>query len=374
MTRSGSSTDHPAVFNENLVVFNLLDDAGDFMRRRDFLALAGATAAAWPLGARAQQAAGKLVRIALLSAAVPAANMSEGGHVLWDTFIRELKRLGFEEGRTVIFERYSQAGLIGAATAATLALEIVASGPDLIFFGGASTAASAAAAANNFIPMVQIGGDALSQGLVTNMARPGGNVTALNVNADENAEAKNLELLAQAVPQARKAAYVSAGSAGAFSSPTTARHFATAQTAAAKLNLSVDPIVVEDPQGEAQFVDAFAAIARQRVEMIQFGLNTAINVGSPIIAKLALAARLPAISPFLPFARAGGLISYGANLVDVYRRAAGYVAVILNGAKPGDLPVLQPQVFDLVINQQTAKAIGVTLPTSFLIQATEVIE
>jgi putative ABC transport system substrate-binding protein len=343
------------------------------MKRRDFLALTGAAAAAWPLTARAQQAARKLVRIALQSGGPPTADMSEGGAAQWDAFIRELKRLGFEEGRTVIFERYSQAALIGADAAAKLALEIVASDPDLIFFGGASTAASAAAAANKIIPMVQVGGDALSQGLVTNMARPGGNVTALNVYADENAEAKNFDLLAQAVPHARKAAYVSAGDAGAFVT-NSARHFATAQTAAAKLNISVDPIVVEDPQGEAQFVDAFVAMTRQGVEMIQFGLDTAINVGSPIIARLALATRLPAISPFLPFARAGGLISYGANLVDVYRRAAGYVAVILNGAKPGDLPVLQPQVFDFVINQQTAKAIGVTLPTSFLIQATEVIE
>jgi putative ABC transport system substrate-binding protein len=344
------------------------------MKRRDFLALAGATAAAWPIGARGQQAAGRLLRIALQSGGVPIVDMSEGGHVQWDAFIRELKRLGFEEGRTVIFERYSHAALIGADAGAKLALEIVASGPDLIFFGGASSGASAAAAADKIIPMVQVGGDALAQGLVTNMARPGGNVTALNVNADENAEVKNFDLLAQAVPHARKAGYVSAGSAGAFSSSNSVRYFGTVQSAAAKLNLSVDPIVVEDPQGESQFVDAFAAMARQGVEMIQFGLNTAINVGSPIIARLALAARLPGISPFLPFARAGGLISYGPNLVDVYRRAAGYVAAILNGAKPGDLPVLQPQVFDLVINQQTAKAIGVTLPPSFLIQATEVIE
>jgi putative ABC transport system substrate-binding protein len=252
-------------------------------------------------------------------------------------------------------------------------LEIVASRPDLIFFGGTATGTSAAAAANKIIPMVQVGADALSQGLVTNMARPGGNVTALNVLADENSEARNFDLLAQVAPHARKAAYVNSGRAGAFGG-STARRFAIVQAAAAKLNLSVVPIVVEEPAGEAQFVDAFVAMARQGIEMIQFGIGTPINAGSPIIARLALAARLPAISPNAPFARAGGLMSYGPNTPDVYRRAAGYVADILNGAKPGDLPVLQPQVFEFVINQRTAKAIRVTLPTSFLIQATEVIE
>ena len=340
------------------------------IRRRQFLALVGAAgAAAFPRIVFAQQPA-KVPRIALARGGGGAVtDMTATGDPSWAAFIQELAKRGFVEGRTVVFERYT----VSASNAEDIAHVIVASAPDIVFWGGSTNAAVAALPLTRTIPMVAITGDLLGQGLVTNLAHPGGNLTGVATTASPESEGKNLALLAEAVPRAKRFAYLQSGSGGQVRA-TAQSSFQAVIDAASQLGLVPVPVIFDNAGGDAELARAFDAILASKVEMVQFGRDSAVQIGSPLLAKLALAARMPAISPFVAFAEAGGLMSYGVNLYEVYRQAASYVALILNGAEPGNLPVLQPTIFDFAINQKTANAIGISIPASLLIQATQVIQ
>jgi putative ABC transport system substrate-binding protein len=197
-------------------------------------------------------------------------------------------------------------------------------------------------------------------------------VTAVASNAYSQ-EAKVLSILAEAVPTAKRVAYVGVGFAGEFY-PVSLGYVRAATNAASQLGLSIITIAASDPGDEQAFRNALARAASENAEMIQFGQAAAVATNAPIIAGLALAALLPAIAPFPAFAQSGGLLSYGSNIPEDTRKTAGYAALIINGAKPGDLPVLQPTLFDFIVNQKTAKALGITIPASVLLQATIVIQ
>ncbi len=339
------------------------------MERRGFLSLAGA-AAIFPHVALAQRAVTG-PRVALISSGAPVTEMTATGAPEWRTFIPELGRLGYVEGRTISFERY----LATPTNSADVARIVVGSAPDAVYSGGGTASTTLAITAlSKTLPVVLLTSDPVGQGVFTNLARPGGNVTAIATTASPESQAKNLELLAETIRTATRVAYFVAG-VGGQPNLVVQVHVDAASAAAEKLGLAFSTVVVEDlPPNEAEYRRAFAAALATKPDIVQFGISAAISNGSEILAKLALDASIPAASPYGRFAEAGGLLSYGSNALDNYRKAAGYIALVLQGARPGELPVLLPTLFDLIVNLKTAKTIGVTVPESILVQATQVIQ
>jgi putative ABC transport system substrate-binding protein len=325
------------------------------MRRREFITLLGGAAAVWPLAARAQQP-GKLPTIGYLGVATPT------GTSLWDAaFVRRLRELGWIEGRTVAIdyrwaegrtERFSE-----------IAAEFVQRKVDVIV----TTAAGAAAAkqVTSDIPIVfTLATDPIGIGLVASLARPGGNITGLSNQSTELAS-KRLELLRGIVPEFRRLAILANVAAA-----NAVLDMGEAQTAASKLGLEVVPSPIRRAEDIAP---AFEAIEGRADALYVCGdpLQATYRIR---INTLALGLRLPTILPAREDAEAAGLMSYGPNFADLYRRAAEHVDKILRGTKPADIPVEQPTKFDFVINLTTAKALRLTIPEAFLLRADEVIE
>src|SRR5262245_61766716 len=329
---------------------------GKPIRRREFITLLGGAVAAWPLTARAQQPA-KLSTIGFLGSSTPSA-MSQ-----WvAAFVQRLRDLGWIEGRTVAIEyrwaegRSSRAAEIAAAFVRLKVGGIVVSGTPAIL---------AAKQATSVVPIVfATAGDPVGSGLVASLARPGGNVTGLSLQQTDLAS-KRLELLREVVPGLRRLAIL-----GNVGNPAVVLDMREVEAAAHTLGLEV--ITAEIQRGE-DIVPAFEAL-NGRADALYVCIDPLVNSHRIRINTLALAARLPTSYANREAVEAGGLMSYGANQADLYRRAADYVDKILRGAKPGDIPVEQPRKFDLVINLTTAKALRLTIPESFLLRADEVIE
>jgi putative ABC transport system substrate-binding protein len=222
----------------------------------------------------------------------------------------------------------------------------------------------AAKQATSVIPIVFMAGDPVGTGLVASLARPGGNATGLSLQQTETA-GKRLELLREVVPGLGRLAILAN-----VGNPSAVLEMGEVQTAARTLGLEV--ITLEIRRGE-DIVPAFEAL-KGRAEALYVVLDPLVNPHRIRINTLAMAARLPTVHGSREGVEAGGLMSYGTNFPDVFRLAADYVDKILRGAKPGDIPVEQPTKFDLVINLTTAKALGLTIPESFLLRASEVIE
>jgi putative ABC transport system substrate-binding protein len=327
------------------------------MRRRDLLTLIAGAAAAWPLATRAQQA-GKVWRIGLLAGA--SRSTASGNYA---AFVQGMRELGYTEGKEFVIEwrsvegRYEQ---IPEIVAELLRLKV-----DVIV-----TALSAALPtlkqAITTIPIVMAySTDPVGNGLVASLVRPGGNITGLASSSDDSSP-KQLELLATVVPNISRI-----GLLGNPNSTTYHPVLKSAQEAAAKAGLSLVPIEARNP-GEIE--NALAALAKERVPAVMFAADAVFFQQQHRIAELALANRLPTMFPQREFVLAGGLMSYGENLADFFRRAAAYVDKIFKGAKPADLPIEQPTRFHLVINRKTADALGVTIPVQLYIFADEVIE
>jgi putative tryptophan/tyrosine transport system substrate-binding protein len=322
--------------------------------RRQFLTLLGGVAAAWPLAARAQQAA-KLPTIGFLGA--EASNWS-----LWTAaFAARLRELGWSEGRTIAIEyRWSEGR---AQSAADIAAEFVRLKAAVIVTN--YSGAFAAKQATSVIPIIFVlGNDPVGSGLVASLARPGGNITGLSVQAAEVA-GKRLELLRETVPRLRRLAVMA--HAGF---PDAALEIGHVEAAAHAQGIEVAPLQIRraqdiatafeslNPQADALYVVQDAVIVANRTAIVAFALTR----------------RLPTIFSARDFVQAGGLLSYGPNYPGVFRRAADYVDKIMRGAKPSDLPIEQPTKFDLVINLTIARALGVTIPEKLLALADEVIE
>jgi putative ABC transport system substrate-binding protein len=326
------------------------------MKRREFITLLGGAAVAWPLAAQAQQA-GKLPIIGLLGSATL---LAESQRVA--AFVQRLRELGWIENRTVAIEYRWGEGR--DERLAEIAAEFVRLKVDLIV-APTTSPAIAAKQATSTIPIVFVGaGDPVGSGLVASLARPGGNVTGLS-NQVPDLAGKRLELLREVVPNLRRLAIL-----GNVGNPGPVLEMGEAQAAASKLGLEVIISEIRRAEDIAPVFDALSS----RAQAVYVAGDPLLNTNRVRAITLALGARLPTMYGVREYVEAGGLMSYGANMVDQHRRAADFVDKILRGAKPGDLPVEQPTKFDLLINLTTAKALGLTIPESFLLRADEVIE
>ncbi len=320
---------------------------------------AGALLAA-PLAAEAQQAA-KIARIGYL-----ANNPASNPHLL-DAFRRGLRDLGYVEGRNVVIEIRSAEGKPERFPA--LAAELVALKVDVIVTGGGTLSALAAKQATRTLPIVfTADADPVMSGLVTSLSRPGGNVTGLSVLEPELV-GKGLEQLTQAVSGVSRVAVL--WQPGGWGEATEKDMLKGADVAARTLGVRLQFV---EARGPADFDRAFSDMTRARAGALTLLTNTMFFIERRRLVDLAAKNRLPAVYGLREFVDAGGLMAYGPNAADLFRRAATYVDKILKGAKPGDLPVEQPTKFELVINLKTAKAFGLTIPQSVLGRADEVIQ
>jgi putative tryptophan/tyrosine transport system substrate-binding protein len=325
------------------------------MKRRQFITLLGGAAASWPLVARAQQA-GKLPTIGFLGTSTPA-NMSR-----WTAaFAQRLHDLGWIESRTVAIEyRWAEAR---PERYAEIAAEFVRLNVDVIVT--TVPAAPAAKQATSVTPIVFIlASDPVGGGLVASLARPGGNVTGLSTQATDLAS-KRVEFLREVVPHLSGLAIL-----GNVDNAQIVLEMPEVAAAAQKLGLQVVPLEVHRAEEIAPALASLKGRA-QALYVCTDALTTINRVG---INALALGARLPTMHDVRDLVEAGGLMSYGPNWLDQFRRAADLVDKILRGTKPGDIPVEQADKFELVINLKTAKSLGLTIPESFLSLADEVIE
>ena len=331
------------------------------MDRRRFLltSLAGALAA--PFGAGAQQAA-RIARVGYLTF-----NRAAGDPRGREAFKHGLRDLGYVEGRDLVTEYRDAEGKPERFPA--LAAELAALKVDVIVAAGGTLAVLAAKRATTTIPIVfTVVGDPVAEGVVSSLARPGGNVTGLSLVSPE-LNSKSLELLKQAVPRVRRIAFLLKPDA----MPDAARKERLATAADAARALGIDLQVVE-ARGPEDFDRAFADMRKARAGALYVSVTPAFDVQRRRLVDLATKNRLPSVYSLKGWAEDGGLMSYGPDIVDLNRRAASYVDRILKGAKPGDLPVEQPTKFELVINLKTAKALGLTIPPSLLVRADQVID
>jgi putative tryptophan/tyrosine transport system substrate-binding protein len=282
--------------------------------------------------------------------------------VEFDAFVQGLRELGYVVGQNILIELRTTEGQVNRFPA--LAAELVDMKVDVIF-APATPAAQAAQRATTTIPIVfAVAADPVGDGLTASLARPGGNITGTTSLASELA-AKRLELLREVLPGvARIGILAYPGYAQA------ARALVATQEAARMLGLQIQPVEAREDQLDA----AFARLTRNRSGALVVLPHGTYFQERKALADLAGKYRLPTISEFRPYVEAGGLMSYGADVFDLYRRAAHYIAKILKGTKPTDLPVEQPTKFELVINLKTAKALGLTIPPSVLTRADEVIQ
>ena len=328
----------------------------ELLRRREFITLLGG-ATAWPLAARAQQPAMPLV--GFLNPTSPDPNVD-----LLRAFRQGLKETGYVEGENVAIEYRWAENQIDRMPA--LAAELVRKQVAVIATTGATVAASAAKAVTTTIPIVFLtGADPVESGLVASLARPGGNLTGINL-LTVDLTAKRLELLRELVPAATRVA-VLANPAG----PAPEAMLRDVETAARAMGLQVQVLNA----GTSPEIDAaFASFVRERPDALFVGPDPFFVSRRVQLVHLASRHAVPAAYTQRDYAVAGGLMSYGSNLMDAFRQVGVYTGRILKGAKPADLPVVQPSKFELVINHQTARMLGLTVPDKLLATADEVIE
>jgi putative tryptophan/tyrosine transport system substrate-binding protein len=330
------------------------------MQRRQFITLLAGTAAAWPLAARAQQSGG-VRRIGVLMSTAADDSLGQARSA---AFAQGLQQSGWEIGGNLRIEYRWGAG--DTERFRKYAAELVALSPDLIL-GTAASIIQALRQASRTIPIVFVTTiDPVGSGLVESLAHPGGNATGF-ASSEFSLSAKLLELLKQVAPNVARVAvvrdpFVPAGAGG----------FATIQTAAPAFRVELVPIGVHDGEEIERGITEFAR--GPNGGLIVVGPGSSIQRYRDLIVKLAARHHLPAIYAGSAFIGAGGLVSYGADAIDQYRRAASYVDRILKGEKPADLPVQAPTKYVLTINLKTARTLGLTVPPALLATADEVIE
>jgi len=321
--------------------------------RREFITLIGGTAVTWPLAARAQQQT-KIPRVGFLGLAAEFSGV--------EALRAGLRDLGYIEGTTVVIEwRWAEK----VDQLPELAAELARMNVNVIV-APSSTFVEAARQATKSIPIVfAVHADPVGLGHVASLARPGGNVTGLSMLLTELA-AKELEMMKEAVPHATRI--------GVLWNPTTPSHqraLKSIEAAGEKLRVELRMVPARTLEN---FEEAFSTMMQEVVEAFLVVASPLIVAQRVPLARLALKHRLPGMFPFKENVEAGGLMSYGADRDDLYRRAAAYVDKILKGVKPADLPVEQASKYQLVINLQTAKALGLEVPPTLLARADEVIE
>jgi len=318
-----------------------------------------------PLVAKAQRS-GRVVRVGIAASTAPLSALvgPEPAEPTFRAFVQGLRALGHVEGQNLILERRSAEGRperFGGIVA-----ELVALGSDVILTGN-DRMTRAAKAVTSTVPIVMaISADPVGTGIVQSLARPGGNVTGCTTQAGPEIEAKRLELLKAMLPGASRIAVLSSKEDGTWERSLGRSTRAAAQTLGLTLVLAEFSL--------RQYGDAFTRISQARTDALFVAPGGATYVDRAVIVDFATRSRLPSSFDIREAVEIGSLMSYGVNLPDNYRRAAGYVDKILKGARPADLPVEQPTKFELVINAKTAKELGITIPPTVLLRADEVIQ
>ena len=329
------------------------------MKRREFIAGIGSAAAAWPAVARAQQGE-RIRRIGIL---LPAAASEPEVQTRLIAFVQGLAQLGWIVGQNVRID--TRWATTSAGEIRRHAAELVALAPDVILAHGASTVGPLLQASRSVPIVFPVVGDPVGAGFVDSLARPGGNVTGFSVN-EYSIGGKMLELLKEIAPDLIRVAVLRDPA-----TPSGVAQFGVIQAVAPSLRVEVNPVNMRDAVEIERAVAVFARASNGG--LIVTGSGPAA-FHRDLIVTLAARHKLPAIYFERTFVATGGLISYGTDWVDQYRRAAGYVDRILKGEKPADLPVQAPTKYELVINLKTAKALRLTMPTTILARADEVIE
>ena len=328
------------------------------MDRRAFLSTIAVGIVAAPLAAQAQPA-GKGHRIGLL-----AIGSSTAASPAIEAFRQGLRELGWVEGQNIVIEyRYAEGRFDRLPD---LAAGLVRLKVDIIV-ASATPAATAAKNATATIPIVMASvGNPVEMGLIASLARPGGNVTGLSYSVGQEIFGKQLELLKEIVPKVRRVAILSNPA-----NPFHALAIRDVKVAARSLGVQLQLL---EARGPNEFDGAFAAMAKERVGALLVVADATFNSYRTRLVDLEARSRRPAAYGSREMVQAGGLMSYGPSLPDLFRRSATYVDKILKGTKPADLPVEQPTKFELVINLKTAKALGLTIPPSLLLQADQIVE
>jgi putative tryptophan/tyrosine transport system substrate-binding protein len=325
------------------------------VKRREFITLLGGATAVWPLAARAAQDAGQTPRVGWIWPGASAGNPTELAG-----FKEGLRELGYVEGRNIIVEY--RFGENSVERLPELATDLVRRNVNVIVSFGNIASRGARRAAPD-MPIVFLSADPIGEGFVTNLSRPGGNMTGVSVM---RLGGKWPELAKEALPGLTRVGYlINPTNAGSVTTLSEARRSAEA------LGMEFRSYPVERP---ADLEGAFAAMTRDGIGVLLLDASHPYPTDWPRVAGLALGHKLPAISEIREFVFAGGLMSYGLRLFDMTRRMAHYVDRILKGAKAGDLPVEQPTKFDFIINLTTAKALGITVPLTLQTSANELIE
>ncbi|MBV8118553.1 MAG: ABC transporter substrate-binding protein [Alphaproteobacteria bacterium] len=331
------------------------------MRRRDFtvgLLLVGANRSV-----RAQEPV-KQHRIAVITPTGPVADTSDKGLREWSAFYQELRRWGEIEGQNLTVNRYSGQGRPVAYP--DLARRVVSQNPDVIV-AVTDAVARAVRAATDSIPIVWIGGEPVRAGLATSLARPGGNITGVTADAGYEVFGKQLQILKEVVPSVSKVAFLTMSTVY----PQWGRQLLREISQQLKISL-LDMVIQESTPSEYQRV--FAEIGQERPDAIIVSPIGSLLPQRRLIVELIEKMRLPAIYAVRYYVEVGGLMAYASDFGELGRRMADDVHAILNRAKPGDIPIYQPTKYELAINLKTATALGLTIPSSLLAAADEVIE
>jgi putative tryptophan/tyrosine transport system substrate-binding protein len=329
------------------------------MKRREFITLLGSAVAAWPLAARAQQAAA-MRRVAVL---LPATADDPDFQARVGAFLQGLQEAGWSIGRNLrIDTRWAGAN---ADDIRRHVAELLALGPDVILAYGSSTVRPLLQATRTVPIVFPVAGDPVGGGLVESLARPGGNATGF-MTTEYTVGGKWLDLLKEIAPGLTRAAVLRDPTQGSGTS-----QFAVIQAMAPSLRVEVSPVNTREASETDRVVSAFARSPNGGLIVTAGAASVAHRA---LIIGLAAQYKLPAIYFERTFVASGGLVSYGADYIDQFRRTAGYVDRILKGEKPADLPVQAPTKFELVINVRTAKALGIEVPPTLLARADEVIE
>jgi putative ABC transport system substrate-binding protein len=333
------------------------------MKRREFIILIGSAVALWPCATQAQQP--KMKRIAIAHPTEKPGDITMDGRPSFRAFFRELTRLGYVEGQNLVVERYSGEGR--ADHYAALAADIVNAHPDLIVSLHADFA-RAFKLATTTIPIVAVNSDPVALGLVPSLARPGGNITGVSVDAGLEIYGKRLELLTEATRKPSNAGFLTIrrqwdGSMGDV-----------VREAARRMSISLGGALLSGTINEADYLRVFDSMAQDRVDALVVSEVSENLTNRQLIVELAAKHRIPTIYPYREFVDVGGLMAYSIDLADTFRRLAGVVDKILKGADPADIPFYQPTKFELVINLKTAKTLGLNMPSTLLARADDTIE
>jgi putative ABC transport system substrate-binding protein len=321
------------------------------VKRREFISLIGSAAAAWPLAARAQQTR-KIARIGIID-----------DSPVWDPFRQQLRELNYVEGQNVVFEYRRAEGVPDRLSAA--AGELVQLPVDVIAAFG-TPAARAVQQATKTIPLVAISvGDPIGAGLVSNYARPGGNITGNSILGPD-VVTKRLQILRDTIPSVSHVAFLW--------NPDNASNTAILEELRKALPVFQMTLVPLQAQTADDFDRIFAQMSSDRPDAVITTNDPLHQAHMQAVIAFLLKNRIPGMFQIRQNVVDGGLMSYGASFPDLFRQGAVYVDKILRGTKPGDLPIEQPVSFELIVNLKTAKAIGLQIPTTLLARADEVIE